>query len=149
MRIFLLSLTILFISSSFAQKITIKDDVAIVDGDPYLHYERRNMNNEASVRGWNADNEEMYIMFRDYIDPSRVSNSNPEGKVRWVEFNFVGLGKICEVESRTHKGLVKIIYDNKVFKDGTLDPDAVDRIVQKYGTSYSDNRPVNVILHHH
>lgn len=142
--IFLLFLLPTFV---FAQKVVIKDDVAIVDGDPYLHYERKNMSNEASVKGWNSENEELYIMFRDYIDPTRASNSNPEGKVRWVEFNFVGLGKICEVESRTHKGLVKIIYENKLFENGTLNPAAVDRIVQKYGTSYTDNRPVNIIIH--
>jgi hypothetical protein len=88
-------------------------------------------------------------MYLNYTDPNQVTDSNPQGKVRWVEINFVELNMKCEVSSRTQKGLVRLIYENDLYADGKLDLEKVQRFVNKYGMRFSGNRPsnnVNVII---
>lgn len=132
-----------------AQKVKINDDIASVDGTPYLSWEKRNAANEASVRGLDATEEEVYLMYLNYSDPNEISKSNPEGKVRWIEVNFLTLNIKCEISSTTHKGMVKLFYENNLYTAGKLNEANVEKFVQKYGTRFSDNRPggnVNIII---
>lgn len=145
----LLTVLLFFGVNSIAQKAKIKDDVAYIDGVAYVNYKKGNMANEASVMALDSSTEEVFISFQDYTDPNKVSKSNPEGKVRWVEINFLTLGIKCEVDSRGHKGLVKLLYENGVYQDGKLNEEAAKRFVQKYGSKFSENRPngnVNIII---
>lgn len=126
-----------------AQKIKVKDDIAYVDGASYVQWKTTAMNNEVSVMAIDSTTEEIFLKYKNYIDPNRVSNANPDGKVRWVEVNFLSLGIKCEVDSRGNKGMIKLFYLNNLYQDGKLDEEAAKRFVQKYGTSYTDNRPGN------
>ena len=135
--------------SGFAQKVKIKDGIANVDGNAYVKWEKRMAGNEVAISGLNATEEEVSVMYESYKDPNEITQSNPEGKVRWVEFNFLTLDLKCEISSRGHKGLVKLLYLNKVFVDGALNVANAEKFVKKYGTKFSDNRPgnnVNIII---
>ena len=135
-----LILLLIFSATSFAQQIKLNDDVAFVDGEPYLHWEKRNMANEMSISGMNSDAEEIYMMYLNYSDPNEVSKSNPEGKVRWVEINFLTLNLKCEIANKTNKGLVKLLLENNIYVDGLLNAENAEKLVRKYGTKFSDNQ---------
>lgn len=130
----------------WGQKVKVDDGVATVDGVEYVMWDLKNMGNEVSVKELNGTEEVLFIIYRNYSDPSRVSNANPEGKVRWEELNFLTLGIKCEVQSMGQKGLIKLLYENEVFIDGKLNEANARKLVSKYGTNYSDNRPAAVII---
>jgi len=139
----------LAVVTAFGQKVKIDENIASVDGVEYIYYEKKNMANDASVHGLSSDHEEMYLTFQSYNDPSQATKSNPEGKVRWIEVNFLDLGLKCEIPSNTHKTVVKMFYENNIFNEGKVDPAAAERFVSKYGTKFSDNRRngnVNIII---
>lgn len=132
-----------------SQKVKIDDNLATIDGAEYCFYEKKNMANDASVKGLQATNEEIFVTYQSYNDPNQITKANPEGKVRWMELNFLDLGIKCEVQNYTHKQLVKLFYENNLFVDGKLDPAAAQRLVTKYGTKFTDGRPggnVNIII---
>lgn len=134
---------------AMSQKVKIDDNVATVDGVEFCFYEKKNMANDASVKGLQATNEEIFLTFQSYNDPNQITKSNPEGKVRWIEVNFVDLGLKCEVPSNTHKWMVKLFLENNIFVDGKVDSAAAQRLVNKYGTKFTDGRPggnVNIII---
>jgi hypothetical protein len=148
-NILLLIFLSLITLSGIAQKVKIKDNIAYVDGEAYLNWEKRSMANEASIMGINSSEEEVSMMYLNYSDPTKVSNSNPEGKVRWVEVNFLTLDLKCEVATRTHKGLAKLLYQSNIYVDGVLNEANATKFVKKYGMKFSDNRPggnVNIII---
>lgn len=129
-----------------AQKVKIKDDIATVDGTDYLKWKKQSAGNEASIYLLDSEDEVIFVRYLNYSDPSRVSKSNPEGKVRWIEINFLTLNLKCEVDSRTHKGLVKLFYDNGLIENNALNQEKIEKFVSKYGTIYSENRPGSVII---
>ncbi len=136
-------------STVFGQKIKIDGDLATVDGADYIYYLKTNMANNASVKGLAADHEEMFLTYLSYNDPAEVSKSNPQGAVRWIEVNFLDLGIKCEIPSNTHKAVVRLLYENNIFVDGKVDPEAARRFVAKYGLRYTENRTngnVNIII---
>jgi hypothetical protein len=136
--------------SVYSQKIKIDDNIAFVDGIAWVKYEKKNMANEASVMGLESQSEEIFILYQNYADPNNISKANPEGKVRWLEINFLTLGIKCEIANETHKGVVKLLADNKIYKDGVLNAENAALLVKKYGIRFSDNRPrngnVNIII---
>ncbi len=150
MKSLLLIFTIFTTFSVCSQKIKIDDNTAYVDGIAWVKYEKKNMANDASVMGLESQSEEIFIMFQNYADPNNISKANPEGKVRWMEINFLTLGIKCEIANDTHKGIVKLLADNKIYKDGVLNAENAALLVKKYGTRFSDYRPrngnVNIII---
>lgn len=142
----LLLLCLLFVSgTASAQKVKIKDEIASVDGVEYVKWIKKR-GTEITVTALNSDVELIFIQYLSYADPSKISKSNPEGKVRWIELNFLEQSLICEVGSLSQKGLVKLLLDNKIFVDGELNVVNVEKFVVKYGTRFSENRPSSVII---
>jgi hypothetical protein len=146
----LILLFIFFLSiSSFAQKVKIKDNIATVDGVEYVKWEKRAMSTEAYVSNLTTGEEEISMMYLDYYDPTSISNSNPKGRVVWIEVYFLTLDIRCEVDSRTHKGLVKMLYQSNIYVNGVLNEENAQKFVKRYGMRYSENRPgtdVNIII---
>lgn len=143
-------LPFVFIFNAQAQQAKIKNDIGYIDGEPYCEWVRLNMANEATIRALNAEQEEIYVAYRNYTDPVEVSKSNPEGKVRWMEVYFPGFDLRCEVENRSHKGLLKLFYQNNLYVEGKLNRENVERFVKKFGMRFSENRRngnVNIIIH--
>ena len=147
MKYLILSILLVFATGcSFSQNVKIKNDIAMVDGENYLKYVRQEMANEASVYLLDSENEVIFIRYMSYINPANISKSNPEGKVRWIEINFLTLELKCEVDSRTHQALVKLFYNNGLVTDNALNEEKIRLFVSKYGTTYSDNRPNSTII---
>lgn len=144
----LLSLFTLLSIGLFAQKVKIKDGFATIDGEKYVKWEKAD-NTAASISGLNSETEDIFAQWLNYKDPNQVQKSNPEGYVRWVELNFLDLDMKCEVMSQTRKSLVKMVLKNKLYVDGVLNQENVERFVKKYGAKFSANRPngnVNIII---
>jgi hypothetical protein len=147
------SIVLLFFLSFFAQqsfaqkqKVKIKDEIASVDGVDYLQWKKVKGANAVSVFELGSDDEVIFVRWVSYDDPSKISNANPKGSVRWVELQFLELELTCEVDSRGNKGLVKFFLEDKLFVNGELDTAAVEKLVKKYGRNYSDNRPESIII---
>lgn len=137
-----------FLGFSQKVKVKIKDNIATIDGVDYISYTKQNMANDASIAELNQP-EQIFASFQGYKDPNEITKSNPEGRVRWIEINFLDLKIKCEVQSMTHKGLVKLLYTNKIFVDGKLNEENARRFCAKYGMRFSENRPggnVNIII---
>lgn len=146
--LFLLIFLGFFAHQSMAQKtkIKIKDDIASVDGTDYIQMKKVSGVNAVSVYEMGSEDEIIFVRWMSYNDPSEVSNANPKGAVRWVELKFLNLDLICEVDSRGKKGLIKLFLENNLFVNGSLDQDAVSKLVEKYGSTFSENRPASVII---
>lgn len=147
-KVLLLIFISLITAVSFGQKTKIKDNVAYLDGVAYLKWDKRG-SSEISISGISSTEEEVYAMYLDYSDPAKVSKSNPEGKVRWIELNFLTLKKKCEIATRSQGGLVKFFYENNIYVNGILNAENVDKLVEKYGMRFSQNRPggnVNIYI---
>lgn len=135
-----------FSVSGFSQKIKIKDDVATVDGQPFLKFNYSMAENSITISGINSDEDEIYASYLDYNDPKQATSSNPNGTVRWIELNFLTLNLKCEVDSQTKKMLVKFIIKHKLYEGGTLNADQVNTLISKFGMRYSENRPNGVTV---
>jgi hypothetical protein len=153
MKILLLTLLLstLFISNQAnAQKtkVKIKDGIANVDGNPYLNWKKIS-SVKASISSLNSDEEEIAASWLNYPDPAQVSDANPKGLVRWVELYFPELDLRCEVSSASRKELVKLLIQHKIYVDGELNQENVEKLVKRYGMRFSENRPngnVKVII---
>lgn len=132
-----------FSMSSFSQKVKIKDDVATVDGVPFLKCDYTLSENSITISALNTDVDEIYATYLDYNDPNKTSSGNPNGTVSWIELNFLTLGLKCEVDNQTQKMLIRFIVKHKLYVDGLLNKDNVQLLITKFGTRYSDNRPNN------
>lgn len=145
-------LLLLFLSfcaqQSFAQKqkVKIKDEIASIDGEDYIQWKKVSGTNAISVFEIGSEEEVIFLRWMSYTDPSQVSNSNPKGSVRWVQLQFLESELTCEIDSRGQKGLVRFFADNKLFVNGALDEEAVQLLVKKYGSNYSQNRPESIII---
>ena len=138
----ILTFALMCLSVSLAQKVKIKDNIANVDGTPYLKWEKVS-SVEASIMSLNSTEEEIFASWLNYSDPTQVSNANPEGKVRWIELYFPTLDLRCEIKSTSRKELVKLLIQNTIYVDGALSEENTQKLVKKYGMRFSDNRPGN------
>jgi hypothetical protein len=111
-----------------AQKISIKKDIAYLDDKEFLTLDGCGLfDNGCSYR--NLKGEE--IIFVTGADDPRDS------RYRYSTVKFLGLNQTIEVRE-TNKGIIKILVaNNAIDADGQLDPEAVNRIVEKYGNEIS------------
>ena len=148
-------ITLLFLSISifgFSQKIKLKKGDVLVDETVWLKYKDcGTFDSTCSLLGKDGDE----IIFFKWINVPGVepmTQSNPQGNLRYVEIVFVGQKMKIELQ-KTQKDCIEILYNSKaVNQDGTLNPDKVDRLVEKYGTPFSDrlnkssNNPSTIII---
>lgn len=144
--ILLLLMLLGFSTTSNAQKVKIKNEIATVDGEDYVKVISPPMVNEVSIYELNSEDEIIFMQYFNYSDPSKVSNGNPQGMVRWVEVKFLNENLVCEISTRTPKGLIKVLYENNIFVDGKLNVENAQKFVTKYGTSFTDNKPATIII---
>lgn len=142
--LFTLLLITSFTTLSLAQKVKLKKGIVYIDAVA-KHKIKTEHGTEVTISNLESDEEEIFSIYKSYRDPARVSKSNPEGKVRWIEITFLTLNKKLEIDSRGKKGLVKFLISNKIYVDGKVDEKAVDKLIMKYGSSrFSDERSGNV-----
>ena len=107
----------LFLSfAGFSQKIKIKKGQVSVDGVDMLYVKPDGaMTTEVSYYFIENDEEFLFTTYLEYTDPSKVSSGNPEGKVRYIEMNFIGLNKTLWKASPVipHKSTLKLAATKK------------------------------------
>lgn len=142
-----IALTLIFMGFlahySQAQKVKIKDDIATVDGVEFIQWKRDISSNAVSIYPLSSDDE---IIFMRWMSYNTSANNDPKTRVSWVEIKFLNENLVCEIDSRGQKGLVKFLLENKLIVDGKLDAEAADKVVKKYGSNFSANRPASVII---
>ncbi len=132
----LLLLTIIMTTEGFSQTVDIKKDTVYIDKKPFLVWETEFFIPEISVHHINSNEEEIFIIYEEYRNPFDSSET-----IQWIELNFITLNKKVEIPTRFEKSLIKFLIRNKVYVDGKLNIKAIDKLLLKYGTRFSDNRP--------
>ncbi len=134
-----------FAHQSMAQKekIKIKNEIVTVDGYDYVQWKRDITGNAVSV--YELGSGEEIIFFR-WLSYNTSSDNDPAKKVSWIEVKFLDESLICEISSMGQRGLIRFMRDNNLIVNGELNAEAAEKVVQKYGTNFSDNRPNSVII---
>ena len=134
-------LVLLFLSisfSGFSQKIKLKKGEVLVNKELWLKYENCGaLSQFCSLL--NLEGEELiFVKFFSVEGGTRRTKANSKGTIHYQEIVFLGLDKTIEVQE-TQKSILKLLYNGKVInEDGSLDKENVSRMVEKYGTPFSD-----------
>jgi hypothetical protein len=135
------------ISHSYAQKVEVKDDHILADGAEYAQIEKDGCGAfDPQCLYYIADasgKRQLTIKRMDYKDP-QVDNALG-GQVLYLEFVFLKSGARAETEypsvlALKAKDIAKLVVKAQLFKNGQLDPEAVDAFVTGHGTPHSDRR---------
>lgn len=144
---FIFIITLLVISfSGFAQKVKLKKGDVLVDDVLWVKYDGcGGFDSYCSLMDSKGEEELIYIKSVTIEGGSPVTSTNSRGDLMYTEVVLVGTNKKFEIEHKSHKSIVEILYKAKVVKDDKLDAEKVDRLVEKYGTPVSDrlNREAN------
>jgi len=131
-----------------AQKVKLKKGSVLIDKVEWLTYtDCGSFDPVCSL--YNADGDE--IIFLKWISvpgEEPVTSSNTDGSLDYVEVVFLGKDKKYEVQKR-QKNIILDLYKGKVInEDGTINETKVDRLIEKYGTEFSDrlNGTKNTII---
>lgn len=124
--------------SANAQKVKLKKGSVLIDKVEWLTYtDCDGFDPVCSL--YNADGDE--IIFLKWIDVPGVeprTTTNKDGSLNYVEIIFLGEDKKYEAQ-KTQKQIIRDLYKAKVVKiDGTLDIEKVNRLIEKFGTEFSD-----------
>lgn len=137
----------LFILSGFSvyaqkQKVTIEDDTIKIDGKNYAIIEKKGgMGMQFSVKSLDGK-EQIFFNMLEFNDPQERNSSNPQGRVTYFEVTFMNSGGRCEVMGVGKKGLAKMVVENNLIKDNSVDADAEKRFIMINGTKYSERKKV-------
>ncbi len=135
----ILTVLLLMISVvSFSQKVKLKKGEVLVDETVWLKYQDcGSFQSTCSLLSKEGD-EIIFFKFINVKGAEPMTKSNPDGTLRYVEINFLGQKKKIEIQ-KSQKDCIELLYNAKVVnEDGTLNPDKVDRLVEKYGTQFSE-----------
>jgi len=124
-------------------KIKIKNEMVTINGTDYVEWKRDLASNAVSVHELNSGEEVIFMRWMSY---NTSASNDPSTRVSWVEIKFLESGTVCEIENRGQKGLVRFLVDNNLIVNGSLDEEAAQRVVNKYGNNFSANRPESVII---
>ncbi len=124
---------------SYSQDIKLKKGEILVDEIVWLKYDGcGGFSNTCSLQVL-ADNEEViYMNFVRVPGAEPITNYNKTGDLVYVDIKFLGLNASIEIKD-TFKKIIGILYNSKcINEDGTLNEDKVLRLVEKFGTPFSD-----------
>jgi hypothetical protein len=136
-RIFYLSVFLISLVS-FSQEIKLKKGVVLVDDVEWLNYnDCGTFDSTCSLL--NKQKEELiFIKTISLNGVEPMTSSNPRGVFSYYEVVFVGTKMKTEFQKR-QKAIIEILYNAKVVnEDGTLNNEKIERLVEKYGTPFSD-----------
>lgn len=123
----------------FSQDIKLKKGEVLVDDKAWLNYDGCGGFSQSCGLMTTSNKEEviyMNLVIVPGVEP--ITNYNKTGDLKYIEVKFLGLNKIIELDL-TFKKAISIIYNSKcVNADGTFDEEKVERLVEKYGTPFSD-----------
>ena len=123
----------------FSQDIKLKKGEVLVDDKAWLNYDGCGGFSQSCSLMMTSNKEEviyMNLVIVPGVEP--ITNYNKTGDLKYIEVKFLGLNKTIELDL-TFKKAISIIYNSKsVNADGTFDEEKVERLVEKYGTPFSD-----------
>lgn len=128
----------LFSLFTFAQEVKLKKGEVLIDGTAWLKYQDCG-GFDPTCSLLNSTGDEI-IFFKWIKVPGAEprTSSNPDGNLSYVEVSFLGLNKKFEIQ-KTQKNIIEMLYLGKVVNpDGTLNEEKVNRMIEKYGTAFSD-----------
>lgn len=129
-------LSVSFWASS--QNIKLKKGNILVDDVTWLTYEGCTGLKWTLCSIFNKNNEE--VIFMKFIKRGNASDGmifNRGGDPNYFELSFLGTGQKIEIKDTPEK-IVTVLYKSKcINEDGTLNTAAVDRLVEKFGSSFS------------
>ncbi|MEC4003488.1 hypothetical protein OX283_002360 [Flavobacterium sp. SUN052] len=131
---------VFFISlMGFSQDIKLKKGEVLVDDKAWLNYDGCGGFSQNCSLMLTSNKEEvvyMNLVIVPGVEP--ITNYNKNGELKYIEVKFLGLNRAIELDM-TFKKAIAIIYNSKCINDdGTFDEDKVKRLIEKYGTPYSD-----------
>lgn len=133
--VFFLILTL----KSFSQDIKLKKGEVLVDEKVWLNYDGcGGFSNTCSLMISSNKEEIIYMNFVKIPGVEPITNYNKTGDLTYIDVKFLGLNRSIELDV-TFKKAISIISNSKcVNEDGTFDDDKVQRLIEKYGTPFSD-----------
>lgn len=141
---------VLFPFLGFSQDIKLKKGEVLVDEKAWLNYDGcGGFSQNCSLML--ASNKEEVIYMNLVIVPGvePITNYNKNGELKYIEVKFLGLNRTIELDT-SFKKAIGILYNSKcINEDGTFNEEKVNRIVEKYGTPFSDRlsgRSTNTVI---
>lgn len=141
-------ISLLFLSISFlvfSQEVKLKKGDVLIDGTPWIKYQDCGTFDSTCSLLNNQKEELVFFKTISVEGAEPITQYNKTGTLSYYEVIFVGQKMKIELQKR-QKDIIEIIYNGKAInEDGTLNPEKVDRLVEKYGTPFSDrlNRTSN------
>ncbi|MBK7753773.1 MAG: hypothetical protein IPI41_14545 [Flavobacteriales bacterium] len=142
MRYVLLLLAVALTLNIHAQKVAYEDDLVTVDGQPYCKLAKTNCKlglcdyHVATLDGA----EIIFIKAMDYNDRDKVSSSNPNDRVLYFDWTFLGSGGKAETDQVSAKNLAKAMVDARLLKDGALDTTGERNFIAINGTRHTNRQ---------
>ena len=123
---------------AFSQEVKLKKGEVLIDGNAWLKYQDCGGFDSTCSLLTKEGEEIIFFKWIKVAGAEPKTQSNPQGNLTYVEVSFLGLNKKFEIQ-KTQKNIIEIIYNGKVInEDGTLNEEKVNRVVEKYGTEFSD-----------
>lgn len=125
--------------SSVSQEIKLKKEQVLVDGNAWLKYKGCGFfSADCSLKLLSNNEEIIFIEIIKIPGAEPITQSNKDGNLTYFEIKFLGVNKTIELLD-TYKNIIEIIYNSKcVNEDGSFNEDKLKRLVEKYGTKFSD-----------
>lgn len=121
-----------------SQNVKLKKGEVLVDQIAWLKYEGCTGLKRTLCSLFNKNGDE--VVFMKFFKRSNASDSmvfNRGGDPNYFEVSFLGTGKKIEIRD-TPEQIVAILYKSKcVNEEGTLNTEAINRLIEKYGNSFS------------
>jgi hypothetical protein len=144
---------VLFSFLGFSQDIKLKKGDVLVDEKVWLNYDGcGGFSGNCSLMMISNKEEVIYMNLVIVPGVEPITNYNKTGDLKYIEVKFLGLNRTIELQM-TFKKAISILYNSKcINEDGTFDEDNVQRLIEKYGTPFSDrlktrtNNNTNTVL---
>jgi hypothetical protein len=134
----LVLLLLLITFSGFSQKVKLKKGEILIDDVVWMNYQDCGaFDTTCSILNKNKD-EVIFFKWVKVKGGEPRTSSNPDGDLIYIEVKFLGFNKFFEIK-KTQKDIITMLYNGKVINsEGELDEDKAARMVEKYGTEFSN-----------
>lgn len=148
-KLTLLITTIIISTTAFAQKAEVKKDEILLEGKAIAKIEKDGCAAISPTCMFYVNSIEgeplITIVALDMIDPMQANAGNPEGKVRFLRFSFIGIDGVAEIRNPAllntrPKDVAQSIVKAKLIKDGKLDERTVANFINANGDRYTQRQ---------
>lgn len=121
---------------AFGQDVKMKKGIVTIDDKEWAKYDGCGfLDGNCSIQKGDG---EVAIVLHKVNDIAKSDRYNQKGEFSWCEVKFLGTNLSYDV-IETNKSTVKSLYKAGVFnEDGSFNMDKVSRLVEKYGSEYSN-----------